>query len=63
MDKLSPEEDERIRQIVERTLAYWATPEGRAALLRASEEAQKAGEPFRQARNVPRERLYRPFTI
>lgn len=63
MDKLSAEEEERIRQIVEKTLAYWATPEGKVALLRATEEARKAAEPFRRARNVPREKLYRPFNI
>ena len=50
-------------QLVEKTVEFLTSPDGKQALRNASDESKKAAEPFRQARNVPQERLNRRFNI
>jgi len=61
MKPLQMEEDRR--QLVEKTVDYLTSPDGERALRDAADESKKAAEPFRQAREVPPERLNRRFTI
>jgi|HubBroStandDraft_3_1064219.scaffolds.fasta_scaffold972307_2 hypothetical protein len=57
------QEEEDRRQLVEKTVDYLTSSDGKRALRDASDESKKAAEPFRQAREVPQERLNRRFTI
>jgi hypothetical protein len=61
MKRLNKEEERR--ELVEKTVEYLTSPDGKRALRDAEDESKKAAEPYRQAREVPQERLNRRFTI
>jgi hypothetical protein len=52
-----------IRAMAEKTVRYLFSPEGQMQLRKHREEADKIVELFRQARNIPWEKLHEPFTI
>lgn len=53
----------RAEKMVEDIFKWLNTPQGKAQLKKAGQEAKAAAEPFRKMRKVSHERLHRRFDI
>lgn len=56
-------DEDLVRQQKESAIRYFASPEGRDALIGAIERAHEETERLRRASIIPREWLYQPTTL